>query len=72
MSTIGHITLSGFNDLRATRDVYLDGVLIGRVIPVIHSDCVGWEAKDMKDRSHGDRWLKDWYAAEALSRSYDI
>jgi hypothetical protein len=66
--TRGHLTLSGPNDLRETREVYRDNAHIGRVIPVTHVDCIAWEARDLGGNCHGDRWLKDWYAAEALER----
>lgn len=73
---MARVTLSGRNNCRDTRTVYLDGKEIGRVIFVHHPDVMGWsfawEARDLHGRCHGDRWLSDWNAADALSRSYNI
>lgn len=66
--TRGHLTLSGPNNQRQPRTVYRDDTPIGEVIPVTHVDCMGWEARDIKGHCHGDRWLTDWYAADALDR----
>jgi hypothetical protein len=73
---MGRVTLSGPNNSgllfkqRNTRTVYLDGVEIGEVLPITTTEHDLWEARDLKGRCHGDRWLSDWYAADALSRSY--
>lgn len=66
--TRGHITLSGPNDARQTRVVYLDDMEIGLVIPITTTDHACWEARDLAGQCHGDRYLSDWYAAEALAR----
>lgn len=68
------ITLSGPNNEHVTRTVYLDDVAIGEVRPAPHRpDALDktplWEAVDLAGQSHGDRWLTDWYAAEALARA---
>lgn len=63
------LTLSGRNNGMVERAVTLhiegwDDQEIGSVKP-----CYGaWEALDMKGLSHGNIWLTDWYAAEALLR----
>jgi hypothetical protein len=65
------LTLSGRNDQHHRRTVYLDDKEIGEVRP-IHSKryrCWLWEALDTHGHSHGDHWIKDWYAAEALTRT---
>jgi hypothetical protein len=59
----GHITLFGRNNLREIRTVEYDGAEIGKVIPAEGSL---WVACDLQGRNHGDRWLSDWYAAQAL------
>ena len=72
--TRGRLQLSGRNNLRDTRTVFYSpdpavfwaSQAIGQVIPVTHVDCLGWEARDMYGKCHGDRWITDWYAAEAL------
>ena len=64
--TQGHITLSGPNEVRITRIVYLDAIEIGKVIPGAPGL---WIACDLAGQCHGDTWLTDWYAADALSRS---
>ena len=73
MKRINHVTLSGRNNLRDIRTVYLDDVEIGSVVPVVTHDGIEpwetWEARDLSGQSHGDRYLTDWYAADALSRS---
>jgi hypothetical protein len=49
--------------------VYVNAREIGTV------ECRGrnrWEALDYAGRSHGDRWLSAWYAAEALQRALGL
>lgn len=66
---VPYCTLSGRNGQRDTRTVYLDGREIGSVIPITTVDHACWEARDLSGQCHGDRWLSDWYAADALSRA---
>ena len=69
----GRVTLSGRNNMLSPRSVYLDDVLIGHVRP-FRTPGVGvhWGAFDKQGRSHGDRYISDWAAADALSRGYKV
>lgn len=67
------LTLSGRNNLRDPRTVYLDDEPIGEVFPVsVPTWGDAWQARDLNDHSHGDSWLTDWYAAEALRRGLNL
>lgn len=63
-----HLTLSGRNNHRHSRTVYLDDVKIGVVSP----NGEYWKAIDNKGRNHGDRYLSDWDAAKQLSLGYKV
>ena len=69
---MARITLSGPNNELNPRTVFLDGVDIGTVRPHTVALSILWEATDKSHRCHGDRYLTDWCAADALSRSYNI
>ncbi len=60
------ITLSGRNNQGSFRTVYVDDVELGFVV----SNPNGlWAACDLNGNCHGDKWLTDWYAADALTRA---
>ena len=64
------ITLSGRNGQRETREVFMDGEYIGRVIPTNRVTHDTWEAQDLNGHSHGSEWLSDFWAADAMVRSF--
>lgn len=70
VSRTGRVTLTGRNDVEVARTVELDGQVIGQVRPTtVEVSQTLWEAIDSDGRSHGDRYLNDWYAAQALKNA---
>lgn len=67
--------LSGPNGYALDRSVFQytnshdDAIHIGEVRPRAVDGKILWSAVDLHGKVHGETWLTDWYAADALTRA---